>query len=79
MMYQVKGTTNSTLLMGFLVLREEKEFYSFMIRFQSSSELMLLDCELHKFLFFFFFSIPLGWTEWLEWTGVGYFPSFSIL
>ena len=29
-----------------------------MIRFQSSSELMLLDCELHKFLFFFFFLFP---------------------
>lgn len=43
-----------------------------MIRFHPSSDPVPLNCELHEFLFF---SSPIGERGWLEWTGVGYFPS----
>ena len=44
-----------------------------MIRCQSFSEPVPLECELHVFLSFF--PLPLlGVTEWLEWDGAGYFP-----
>ena len=52
----------------------EEGSYSPMIRSHSLSEPMPLDFELHKCLIFFF-SLPLGERGWLEWPGVGYFPS----
>lgn len=37
------------------------------------NEPMSLDFELYKF--FSVFSLPLDGTEWLEWAGIGFFPS----
>ena len=48
-----------------------------MIRSQSFSKLVPLECELHMFLSLFvclFFLPLLGVTEWLEWIGARYFP-----
>lgn len=53
-----------------------KAFCGPMIRFQYFSELMALDCELHKCFQGFFFP-PLGGAGRLDWAGTGYFTSLT--
>ena len=57
--------------------------YNLIIRSQTFSKSMPLDCELHKhfsvFLFFFFFLSPVRWTGCLEWIEFGYIPSTKLM
>lgn len=69
MMYEIKETAvNQTLVMWWGSVRGTEMFYSHMIRSQSFSEPVPLDCELHMC-----FSVPspLKWNRMAAGAGVG--------
>ena len=73
MRYQVKGTTvNKPLVIWCKVRGRTEAFYSLMIRFLSLSEpIPLVNFPRVSQIFI----STVGERAWLEWAGVGYFPS----